>query len=252
MATQTKQTGNVLAIDIGGSGTKATVLNSKGEMLRERNRLDTPNPAVPEKLLRTLKELVRNFPDYDYVAVGFPGFVRKGIVYTAPNLGTELWANVNFGEQLAELFQKPVRLVNDADLQGLGVVSGKGLELVITLGTGFGTALLQDGHLLPHLELGQHPFTKKYNYDQYVGKRALTEKGNRRWNLRMRKVLNVLKTVFNYDHLYISGGSADKLNFKLDANVSIVTNIDGIRGGAKLWKVKEDDLCVTTVYPTRG
>lgn len=241
----------VLSIDIGGTGTKATVLDHDGNMLVDRKRLKTPHPALPDKLLGTISKLVNDFPEFDYVAAGFPGFIRRGVVQTAPNLGNELWNGVNLGKRLAELFKKQVRLINDADLQGLGVVRGSGLEMVITLGTGFGTALLQDGHLLPHLELSHHPISKKRNYDEYVGKKALKDKGNKKWNKRMKKVLKVLKTVINYDRLYISGGNADKLDFKLDNNISIVSNTDGIKGGAVLWKVKKDDLCVTTSFPPK-
>jgi polyphosphate glucokinase len=120
-------------------------------------------------------------------------------------------------------------------MQGLGVCRGEGLELVITLGTGFGTALLMDGTLLPHLEIGQHPFTRKRTYDQFIGNIALEEVGLEKWNRRLTKVLEVLKTVFNYDHLFISGGNSKKIGFDLDKNITLVSNMDGIRGGAKLW-----------------
>jgi polyphosphate glucokinase len=127
-------------------------------------------------------------------------------------------------------------VVNDADMQGLGVVKGKGLEMVITLGTGFGTALLMNGHLLPHLELAHHPVKDAdTTYDKYIGEKALEKYGKERWNKRMQKVFKILKTVFNYDTLYIGGGNSDLLTFKLDKNMKIVTNADGIKGGARLW-----------------
>jgi len=130
-------------------------------------------------------------------------------------------------------------VVNDADMQGLGVVAGKGLELVITLGTGFGTAWLMDGNLLPHLEFSHQPFNKFKSYDKYIGEKALEKEGAKKWNLRMQKVFEVLKTVFNYDFLYIGGGNSSKLNFKLDKNMKIVTNAEGIKGGARLWVKSE-------------
>ena len=120
-------------------------------------------------------------------------------------------------------------------LKGLGVSIGKGLEMVITLGTGFGTSLLMDGTLLPHLEIGQHPFTRKKNYDQFIGNNAMEEIGPEKWNKRLGKVMSVLKNVFNYDHLFISGGNAKKITLNLDKNITLVTNMDGIKGGAKLW-----------------
>jgi polyphosphate glucokinase len=127
-------------------------------------------------------------------------------------------------------------VVNDADLQGLGLVKGEGLELVITLGTGFGTALLLDGKLLPHLELAHHPLTRQKDYDQYIGEKALLKIGIEKWNLRMERVLQILQTVFNYDALYISGGNAKKLTFPLPDNTTIDSNKKGLRGGARLWQ----------------
>ncbi|MEO6630450.1 MAG: ROK family protein, partial [Mucilaginibacter sp.] len=130
---------------------------------------------------------------------------------------------------------KPAKVVNDADMAGLGVIEGKGLELVITLGTGFGSALLLDGILLPHLEMAHHPVTKNATYDQYIGEKALEKLGIKKWNTRLKKLLAILKTVFNYDTLYLGGGNARKINFKLDKNIKIITNQDGIKGGARLW-----------------
>jgi polyphosphate glucokinase len=178
---------------------------------------------------------VKDYPPYDKVSVGFPGYVRNGVVKTAPNLGNDFWKDVNFRQKLEEALGKDAQVVNDADMQGLGVVSGKGLEMVITLGTGFGTALLMDGHLLPHLEVAHHPVSKGRDYDEYIGDIALDKEGVKKWNSRIKKVFKILKTVFNYDYLYIGGGNSDKLTFKLDKNMKIVTNADGIKGGARLW-----------------
>jgi polyphosphate glucokinase len=226
----------ILSIDIGGSHIKATVLNKKGELKMDYDKVVTPAPASPENLIKAIKTLVKNFPAYNYVSVGFPGYVKNGVIKTAPNLDTKLWAGVDFSKKLGEALGKPTQVVNDADMQGLGVVSGKGLEMVITLGTGFGTALLMNGHLLPHLELAHHPIKDaEITYDKYIGEKALEKYGKERWNKRIQKVFKVLKTVFNYDTLYIGGGNSDLLTFKLDKNMKIVTNADGIKGGARLW-----------------
>jgi polyphosphate glucokinase len=125
-------------------------------------------------------------------------------------------------------------------MQGLGVVNGKGFEIVATLGTGFGTALLMDGYLLPHLEIAHHPITKSKDYDQYIGERVMLEIGDKKWNKRVRRVLDILQTVFNYDHLYLGGGNAKKINFDLDSNITIISNKDGIKGGARLWRMEEN------------
>ena len=137
---------NILTIDIGGSFIKATVLNQQGGLLQDYQRVKTPDPATPQKILDAIQDMVSGFQDYDKISVGFPGYIKKGIVRTAPNLGTDLWKGVNLNKLLNNALTKPVRIANDADMQGLGVVSEKGLEMVITLGTGFGTALLLDGH----------------------------------------------------------------------------------------------------------
>ena len=230
---------NIMTIDIGGSFIKATVLNQEGELLQGYQKVKTPNPATPQKVLEAIQYLVMDFQDYDKISVGFPGYIKKGIVRTAPNLGTDLWKDVNLNRLLHDALNKPVRIANDADMQGLGVVSEKGLEMVITLGTGFGTALLLDGHLLPHLELAHHPITKNKTYDDYIGDKALKKTGVKKWNKRMKNVLDILKTVFNYDWLYIGGGNSGKLNFKLDENIKIISNKDGIKGGARLWQLDE-------------
>ncbi len=230
----------ILSIDIGGTFIKTTVLNQEGGLLKDYKKVKTPGSASPEKVLEAIQNLVKGFQNYDMVSVGFPGYIKNGIVFTAPNLGTDLWKGVNLNKLLTGTLNKPVRIVNDADMQGLGVVSEKGLEMVITLGTGFGTALLMNGHLLPHLELAHHPITKNKTYDDYIGDAALKKAGEEKWNERMKKVLSVLKTVFNYDRLYIGGGNSGKLNFKLDKNIKIITNEDGIKGGARLWQLDEN------------
>ena len=225
----------ILSIDIGGSRIKATVLDTEGKMLKEYDRLDTPKPATPANVISVICELVKDFGVYTKVSVGFPGYVRNGVVKTAPNLGTESWSGFDLSKELGALLKQPVRVVNDADMQGLGIASGKGLEMVITLGTGFGTALLMNGNLLPHFEIAHHPVSKDREYDEYIGNKALTEAGVEKWNKRIRKVIAILKTVYNYDHLYISGGNAKKLDFKVDDDTTLATNMDGIKGGAKLW-----------------
>ena len=226
----------ILSIDIGGSGIKASLLDSDGHVLVDYKKTNTPALANPENILKAIESLSKDFPDFDAISVGFPGYVRDGIVHTAPNLDNESWKLTDLSALMETRFGKPTQVVNDADLQGIGIVSGKGLEMMMTLGTGFGTALLQDGVLLPHLELAHLPATKTKDYDAYIGEKALQLIGERKWNKRMLRVLEIFKTVVNYDALYISGGNAKRLSIPLDDNVKIVSNRDGIRGGARLWK----------------
>ena len=240
--------GNILAIDIGGSHIKGNILNPKGEEQIKYSKLDTPGQATPAAVVQTVLQLVKNMPEYEKISVGFPGYVRNGIVFTAPNLGSQHWKQIDLGQMISDALRKPVRLVNDADQLGLGVVSGKGLELAVTLGTGVGTACLIDGILLPHLELAHHPIRKDEDYDDYVGEKAMKKEGKEKWNKRVARVLEILKTVFNYDRLYLGGGNASVLTIPLDDNIHLFTNEDGIKGGAKLWDLP-DAHHISTSYP---
>lgn len=231
-----KSINRILSIDIGGSHIKATVIDQQGKILQEYTRVVTPQPATPVKVVAAIKTLVKDFPAYNKISVGFPGYVKDGVISTAPNLGSKYWNKINLSKLLTAALKQPARVVNDADMQGLGVAKGKGLELVVTLGTGFGTALLNNGILLPHLELAHHPIAKKLDYDEYIGELVRKKIGNERWNQRIKKIITVLKTVFNYDTLYIGGGNAAKIKFTLDKNIHIVNNKQGIHGGAKLWQ----------------
>ncbi len=231
---------NILSIDIGGSSIKGVVLSPSGEVLQPFQKVKTPKDATPENVVDAIRTLALSFENYDRVSVGFPGYVKKGMVHTAPNLNSEAWRDVNLNYLISDALDKPVRTANDADLHGIGAVRGKGLEMVITLGTGFGTALLLDGNLLPHLELAHHPVTKKNTYDTFVGDSALERIGPEQWNKRVKKILKILKVVFNFDHLYIGGGNASKLTFPLDESITLISNKDGIRGGARLWQLDEN------------
>lgn len=225
----------ILCIDIGGSHIKATVLDTDGKSLKAYEKTPTPVPASPQNVIEAIKMLVKDFPEYDHISSGFPGYVKDGTVFTAPNLGTDLWAKTDLQKLLKDTLGKDAIVVNDADMQGMGVISGKGFEMVITLGTGFGTALFKDGFLLPHLEIAHLPVKKHKTYDQYLGDKAYHEIGDDRWNKRVKKVLDILKTVFNYDFLYIGGGNSNEIDFKLDENIKIVSNREGIKGGPRLW-----------------
>jgi polyphosphate glucokinase len=228
----------ILSIDIGGSRIKATILDPEGNMLTDFHKIPTPPLPEPENVMQAILELTGTFQEtYHRVSVGFPGYTRQGIIYTAPNLSTPKWKGVHLSKLLSDVLMKPVRVLNDADMQGLGVVRGVGLEMVITLGTGFGTAFFLEGSLLPHLEIAHHPVSKDRTYDEYIGDRALLEVGLEKWNKRLKKAIEILKVVFNYDHLYIGGGNSKKITFEIDTTlITRVANIDGIKGGAKVWQ----------------
>jgi polyphosphate glucokinase len=225
----------ILTIDIGGSYMKAALLNRKGELQTDYQSVNTPILPGPKRLISSLKSLAEKFPAYDKLSIGFPGYVKEGVVFSAPSLAPTKWNGIELQNLLCLEFECPVRVINDADMQGLGIASGKGFEMVITLGTGLGSALLLNGVLLPHLELSQHPIITNVIYDKYIGKKALEDEGEVKWNERIQKMISVFRDVFNYDRLYIGGGNSVRINFELDQNITIVSNEDGIRGGAKLW-----------------
>ncbi len=225
-----------LAIDIGGTGLKMLVLDARGRPVNERMRVETPHPATPAAVLRALRGLIRKQPAFDRVSVGFPGVVVDGVVETAPNLHPT-FHKFDLAKAVARAAGKPSRVCNDADVQGLGDVRGKGVELVITLGTGMGAALFTDGKLVPNLELGHHPLRGKRTYEDLVGVKSLNKVGKRHWRRRVLEAIAQLEPIFNYRVLYIGGGNAKLLHpDELPSNVRIMSNEAGLLGGIALWR----------------
>ena len=237
-----------LAIDIGGTGLKAALLDAQGAVIGERVRVDTPYPLPPDKLVRDLTRLVAPLEGFDRVSVGFPGVVRAGRVLSAPHFitvsgpGSDVderlvrkWDRFDLAGELAKALGKPVRSANDADLQGAAVIVGAGLELVVTLGTGVGTALYMDGKLAPHLELAHHPFRKGETYNEQLGDAAREKIGNKQWNKRVEKMIHTLRALTFCDRLYIGGGNSKHVKVDLGPNASLVDNVAGLTGGIKLW-----------------
>ena len=228
----------VLAIDVGRTGLKAAVLDAEGNMLSDRVRVKTPHPCKPETLLGTLLKLVEPLAQFEYnrISIGFPGVVRRGAIVTAPKLGTDDLRGFELAQELSRSLGYPARLINDADMQGLAVVKGHGVEMVITLGTGVGSALFSEGQLGPHLELSVSPFRKDETYNDQLGDAVFKKIGPEKWNRRVRKMIDNMRTLTNFDHLYIGGGNAKEITFKLDADVEVVDNSNGVKGGAWLWR----------------
>jgi polyphosphate glucokinase len=236
-----------LAFDIGGTGLKAGVLDARGRLVAPRARVPTQYPCPPERMIRALVGLTRGLPQFDRVAAGFPGMVREGKVLTAPHFVTRsgpetevlprllrAWTQYDLARALSRALHKPARVANDADVQGAAVIKGRGLELVLTLGTGLGTALFWKGRLLPHLELAHHPFRKGETYNEQVGERARKRIGNKRWRRRVRKAIDTLRALTFFDHCYVGGGNARRLG-ALPDDVAVVSNDAGLVGGLALW-----------------
>jgi polyphosphate glucokinase len=224
-----------LSIDIGGTGIKMILVDARGKPLTERARMLTPHPAKPSAVLAVVKKMIAAYPRFDRVSVGFPGVVIDGVVKTAVNLGTELWANQPFQRDLEKLCKVPVRVINDADLQGYGVVEGRGVELVLTLGTGLGSALFLDGRLVPNLELGHHPFKKGQTYEDRVRDREMKRLGKKDWSKRVLEALDTLNPIFNPRVIHLGGGNSQHVKGKLPKNVRLFANVDGMTGGIRLW-----------------
>jgi polyphosphate glucokinase len=228
-----------LAVDIGGTGLKTIVLDAGGKPLTERLRVDTPRPATPKAVLAAIVGLANQQGAYERVSVGFPGVVRRGVTETAWNLDHR-WIGTDLESALKRALRRPVRAANDADVQGLGVIRGQGVELVITLGTGFGSSLFVDGHLVPNVQLAHHTGWGKKTYEEELGAKALERAGKKKWNRRLEKAIASLDALFNFDRLYIGGGNAKKVTLDLPPRVKLVSNLAGLTGGIALWRSERE------------
>ncbi|MEH6387884.1 MULTISPECIES: ROK family protein [Pseudomonas] len=227
----------ILVFDIGGSGIKAAVVDEQGNLLSERLRVPTPHPCLPSVLVDTLVQLVALCPAYNRISIGFPGAIRNGLILTAANLDSREWIGFDLPDALSRRMDNhPARIINDADLQGFALIRGKGLELVITLGTGFGSALFRDGQLMPHLELAHHPVADNLTYDQYLGNAALKQINAEVWNERLLRVLDVLEVLLHPDHIVLTGGNVRLVTVDLPSSVRMAPSDTGISGGAALWR----------------
>ena len=228
-----------LAIDVGGSSIKAIILREDGTAISERSLIHTPHQATPDAIVETLIDLIAKQGNCDRIAIGFPSVVENGITRGAINLHAD-WDGFPLAEILQNKLGKPLRIANDADVQGCGAIAGQGIELVITLGTGFGSSLFLNGHLLPNLELGQHIFCDRNTYEDILGQAALDRVGVEVWNTRLIDAIATLYKLFNYDKLYIGGGNARLVTLDLPQNlahkIAIVSNDLGLIGGLVLWR----------------
>ena len=229
-----------MAVDIGGSGVKAMLLDEAGKPLTERLRAKTPQPSTPKAIIQIIADFGKQLGDFDRVSVGYPGVIKKGVVYTAANLDKK-WIEFPFAENLSKELGKPVRLANDAVVQGLGGVSGEGVELVLTLGTGMGAALYLEGIPIPSFEMGHHPFRNGKTYEDELGPGS-GEGGPQEVEQALAEAIDQLYKVFYYDRLYIGGGNAAKISIELPKDAKIISNEEGILGGIKLWQRNLDEL----------
>ena len=245
---------NTLTIDCGGGGLKAAVVDDSDALLSTPIRVPTPYPFPPERFLRSLLDIAAQMPAADRATIGMPGMIRHGVVIATPHYVTtagphtavdpELfaaWAGYDARAALGRALERPVLVLNDAEVHGAALVDGTGLELVLTLGTGLGNALFDEGALTPHLELSHAPIRRKRTYDQYIGELQRRELGNARWSGRVRKVIDGLRPVIRWDRLYLGGGNAQLIDpptlARLGADVTIAPNTAGVVGGSRAWKL---------------
>ncbi|MDP9796384.1 polyphosphate glucokinase [Catenuloplanes nepalensis] len=244
-----------LAIDCGGGGIKASVLDESGTMRAQPLRVPTPYPLHPDLFVKTLVELSHQLPAADRVTVGMPGMIRHGVVVATPHYITKAgprtridpelaraWANFDVRSALGAAFDRPTLVLNDAEVHGAGVVAGTGLELVLTLGTGLGCALFDGGRLAPHLEFSQAPVRWGMSYDTYIGEHERRRLGDSFWSRRVARVVEGLRPVFLWDRLYIGGGNSRRIIpeqlLRMGDDVVIVPNTAGIVGGVRAWSLR--------------
>ncbi|MET7748142.1 ROK family protein [Micromonospora sp. NPDC005367] len=241
-----------LAIDCGGGGIKASVLDEAGTMRTRPLRVPTPYPLPTSLFVKTLLDLGAQLPPADRVTVGLPGMLRHGVVVATPHYVTRAgprtkvdpdllaeWSGWDVRSALADAFGVPALVLNDAEVHGAGVVAGTGLELVLTLGTGLGSALFDGGVLAPHLELSHAPVRWGMTYDTYIGEPERRRLGDAFWSRRVRGVVDGLRPVFRWDRLYLGGGNSrlvrpDQL-VRMGDDVVVVPNTAGIVGGVRAW-----------------
>lgn len=207
----------ILGIDIGGSGIKGALVDlSTGEMQTERERISTPNPAKPHAVSATVAQIARHFEWRGPIGCGFPGVVRKGVTLTAVNMHKQ-WVGLNAALLFSQATGADVVMVNDADAAGLAEVNfgaGKdvhGVVLMVTIGTGLGTALFIDGKLVPNTELGHIEMGGQDAESQASDAARQREKLSwSKWAKRFDHYLGTLEYLFWPDLIILGGGAVKK------------------------------------------
>lgn len=247
--------GATLAVDCGGGGIKASVLDAAGTMRAQPVRAATPYPLPPTRLVGVVSSLAERLPPADRVTVGMPGMLRHGIVVATPHYVTragprtrvlphlvEEWTGFDMRGALEAALGLPALVLNDAEVHGAGVVVGAGLEMVITLGTGLGNAVFDGGVLAPHVELSAGPVRWGLTYDDYIGEHERLRLGDAMWSRRVRRVVEALRPMYAWDRLYVGGGNSRRISpqvlARLGDDVVVVPNSAGIIGGVRAWELQ--------------
>jgi polyphosphate glucokinase len=239
-----------IGVDVGGSGVKAGVVDVEGgELVSDRIRVDTPEPSTPPAVAAAVKGLVDQLDAPGPIGLGFPSVMRQGWVTTANNID-QSWIGVNALELFEEAVGREIKLINDADAAGLaevryGAARGvSGKVLVLTFGTGIGSALLVDGKLVPNIELGQlelsgsRPAEKRYSAKARRAEDLTWDE----WGERAREFIVLANEVFTPDLIVIGGGVskfwdefAPHVTFdEVKTTKAVLANNAGIVGAAAL------------------
>lgn len=246
-----------LAIDCGGTGIKGSVLDDDGRMVAERIRVLTPYPLPTRRFVDVLADLAARLPAADRATIGMPGMIRHGRVVATPHYVTvsgphsaddpelvQQWRNFDARESIGRRLGIPTIVLNDAEVAAAGAITGRGFEVLFTLGTGLGCAIFDEGRLLPHLEVSRSPVRRTRIYDTFIGDASRKELGNKAWSRRVRDALLGLRPMFEWDRLYLGGGNSAKLRANdvvaLGPSVQVVPNAAGIVGGIKAWELDVD------------
>ena len=222
---------HVFGLDIGGSGIKGAQVDTRtGELVGQRIRVATPEPARPDDVVATAVEVISRASWDGPVGVGFPGVVKEGVVHTAANVD-KAFIGFDLGERLRRELGSPVSIVNDADAAGLAEIrwgAGVGVEgvvLMLTLGTGIGTALFIEGKLVPNTELG-HIQLHGGDAEHYASDRArkVHNLSWKDWSGRLTEYLRMMEDLF-WPDLVVIGGGVSKRSEKFLPHVKTRTEV---------------------------
>jgi len=228
-----------LAIDMGGSHIKAALLGATGHLVSERLRIDTPDPLTPKRLLEALVGIAESLDAHDRVSVGVNGLVHGGCIYAIPVTAQPAFHGFDLAGKLRRRDRRPVRLLNDAQMHGLGFIRGRGVEMAITLGTGLGSALFIDGKLGPHVQFLSGAGSEDLKGGDY-GDLALHALGRKRWSRRVGRLIELIRRLTNFDHLFIGGGNARQLSLDLPRDVTRGDNSAALMGAVRMWEWEVD------------
>lgn len=218
----------ILGIDVGGSGIKAALVDTAaGELASDRHRIETPQPSTPENIADTVKQLVTEFDYSGSVGCCFPAVVIDGEARTAGNIDKS-WRNTKVDAMFENATGHRYVVLNDADAAGIAEMqlgAGIGLEgmvIMITIGTGLGSGVFYNGHLIPNIELGRMPGKDGQPIEFYAGNRARKVNGLSydEWGPRLNYFLERVARVFAPDHFILGGGVSKKFN-RYEATITV-------------------------------